>query len=199
MVARNNVKEEGAVPTSQIQAIFWTQRQRFIFAYYVFYAIIDVTLLGLISWNIHKHGNTWTNYPNGMYYHALGLGLFATIFTLLVSIFHWALGHLLLTFTFFACGVLFGTVAGILTATPFGHGLQCGNPVDRFPPQYRPFVDDCAKVTATNGLSWAMFALATAGFFFMLQDKYACTSKRDHVYINYEAPEPKKIHDEEEA
>ncbi|WOO78097.1 uncharacterized protein LOC62_01G001650 [Vanrija pseudolonga] len=198
MVAKNHGQQEVEAPTSQLQAIFWTGRQRFIFSYYVFYGILDVALLGLVSWNLHKHGNTWTNYPDGMYYHALGLGLFTTIFTLLFTIFHWALGHLLLTLTFFASGVFFGTVAGILTSTPFGHGLQCKNPVESFPPKYQPFYHDCRKVTATVGLAWALFALSVLGFFFMLQDKYSCVSKRNHVYIEYVAPEPKK-HDEEEA
>lgn len=130
----------------------------------------------------------------------LTLSLFATIFGLLFGMFHAWLSHFLMLFCMFASGVFFGTVAGILYYTPFGHGLQCGNPVDRFPAKYQPFVSECSRITAISGLSWAMFALSVIGFFFFFFDKFSIVSHRDHIYIPYEAPvKPVKIHHDEES
>jgi hypothetical protein len=129
------------------------------------------------------------NYPSSLYYHALGLNLFSTIFFLLVGLTHWWFSHLPLAFLLFAAGVFFGTSAGILTATPFGHGLWCRNPVEKFPANYQPFVSQCARVMAITGLSWALFGLAVIGFFFLLADKFSCVSKRDHIYAPYDTEE----------
>ena len=55
-----------------------------------------------------------------------------------------------------ATGVMFGTGAGIIYATPFGHGLQCSNSLDLIPVNWRPDFHWCRRVTAIEGLSWAM-------------------------------------------
>lgn len=180
------------VPTGRLGRVRWmfkTGRQTLIFCYYLLWICIDLSLLGLVSQQIHRYGNSQYNYPGALYYHALGLNLFSTIFFFIVALFHWALGHLPLTFLMFCAGVFFGTSAGILTETPFGHGLQCGNPLYKFPENYRPFVRECSRITAITGLSWAMFALAVIAFFFFLIDKFSCVSKRQHVYEPYPDPE----------
>lgn len=51
-----------------------------------------------------------------------------------------------------------GTGAGILQKSPFGRNLRCGDPVDSFPEAYQPYVNDCARVTAIEGLAWALCA-----------------------------------------
>lgn len=88
----------------------------------------------------------------------------------------------------FAGSVFFGIVAGLLTATPFGHGLKCGNPVESFPLQYQPFVSQCSRITAIVGLAWALFGLSVIGFFFFIFDKYSLVSKREHVYEEWVDP-----------
>jgi hypothetical protein len=51
---------------------------------------ISAGLLGLTAEQIHKHGGRETfDYPAQEYGHAMGLLLFAAIFGLLISIFHW--------------------------------------------------------------------------------------------------------------
>lgn len=97
-------------------------------------------------------------------------------------------------FLMLAAGVFFGTTAGILTLTPFGQSLRCGNPVESFPPNYQPFVGDCSRITAIVGLSWAMFALAVVGLFWFFADKYSCVSKRDHLYAPYVGPAKAEKH-----
>lgn len=177
--------EEKPAPTTRLGLTFSTTRQTLFVAFFTFFCAIDLSLLGLVSEQIHKYGNDWTSYPNGMFYHALGLALFATIFYLIFGLCHWALGHALILFCFFSAGVMFGTVAGILTATPFGHGLQCGNPVDSFPLQYQPFVNECSRITAIVGLSWTMFGLCVIGFFWFFFDKFSLQSRRANVYEPY--------------
>ncbi|KAL7421783.1 hypothetical protein Q5752_003554 [Cryptotrichosporon argae] len=176
------------VPRSRFAQMTSTRRQVVVLSFFILFFAIDVALLGLISQQLHKYGNTWTNYPNGMYYHALGLGLFSVIFGLLFAIFHWAAAHKVYLFMFLALGVFFGTVAGILYATPFGHGLKCGNPVSSFPSQYQPFVGQCSRITAIEGLSWALFGLSVIGFFATIADKFEFRSKRDYVYAPYAKP-----------
>lgn len=186
-------KKVDEAPKTRMGLLFSTTRQITIFTFFVLWCAIDVSMLGLVSQQIHKYGNHQENYPSNQYYHALGLGLFATIFYLLIGLTNWWFSHLPLTFLMFTAGIFFGTVAGILEDTPFGHGLQCDNPVDRFPVKYQPFVHECSRITAIEGLSWAMFALAVIGFFFLLQDKFSCASKRDHVYAPYVSDEEKKL------
>lgn len=115
--------------------------------------------------------------------------LFSTIFYLIFAIFHWVVGHKIMMFLFLSGGVFFGTIAGILTATPFGHGIQCKHNADHFSEPWRRFAGDCARIQAIVGLSWAMFGLNTIGFFWAISDKFSCVSKRDSVYAPYVAPE----------
>ncbi|EJT51034.1 hypothetical protein A1Q2_07149 [Trichosporon asahii var. asahii CBS 8904] len=115
--------------------------------------------------------------------------LFATIFYLLFALFHWKLGHKIMMFMFLSGGVFFGVIAGILTATPFGHGLQCKHNADHFSEPWRRFAGECARIQAIVGLSWALFGLNTIGFFWAIADKFSCVSKRDYVYAPYVAPE----------
>ncbi|RXK36510.1 hypothetical protein M231_06232 [Tremella mesenterica] len=166
--------------------IFSTSRQIFWFILFVLFIAVDVAELGLVSQQIHKYGRYAQNWPTGQYQHAMGLLLFSSIISLLFGIFHWALSLFLYLPIFLAMGVWWGTGAGIIESTPFGHGLQCGNPVDRFPTVWQPYVHECSRVTAIEGLAWAMFALSVVGLFFTFIDKFSITSRRNVVY-NIEA------------
>ncbi|WWD17732.1 hypothetical protein CI109_102173 [Kwoniella shandongensis] len=167
-----------------IRSVFSTTRQTFYAVFFILWFAIDVSLLGLVSQQIHKYGQEQSNYPSGKYQHALGLLLFSTLIGLLFSIFHWALGLTVYLPVFLAFGVWFGTGAGILEETPFGHGLQCKhiNDPSKFAPNWVPFLQECSRVTAISGLAWAMFALATIGFFWTIADKFSFVSKRSVVY-----------------
>ncbi|ORY32233.1 hypothetical protein BCR39DRAFT_564269 [Naematelia encephala] len=171
-------KGRAAAPKS----LFKSSRQIFYFSFFILWICIDVALLGLVSQQLHKYGNTYTNYPTGEYYHALGLLLFATIFALIIGLFHWVLNLGMFLVIFIANGVFFGTGAGIIEGTPFGHGLQCPNPVSAFPTAWQPFVSQCSRVTAIEGLAWAMFALSVIGLFYAFTDKFSIKSQRNILY-----------------
>lgn len=54
--------------------MLFTGRQKMIFFFFVLYACIDISMLGLISEQLQKYGNLNTRYPTLMFYHAIGLG-----------------------------------------------------------------------------------------------------------------------------
>ncbi|WVQ97565.1 hypothetical protein IAU59_004679 [Kwoniella sp. CBS 9459] len=174
-------------PRPSLKVVFSTARQVFYACFFILWFCIDVAELGLVSQQIHKHGRETADWPTGKVQHAMGLLLFSTIFGLLFCIFHWALGLGLYLPVFFMFGVFFGTGAGILEETPFGHGLQCKHKDDpsRFAQNWVPFLNDCSRFTAIEGLAWAMFALAVFGLFFTIADKFSFVSKRTAVYESY--------------
>ncbi|WRT64300.1 uncharacterized protein IL334_001231 [Kwoniella shivajii] len=176
-----------ATPRPSIRKIFGIGRQIFWASFFILWFCIDVAELGLVSQQIHKYGRETADWPTGEFYHAIGLLLFSTIIGLLFCIFHWAVGLSLYLPIFLAFGVWWGTGAGIIEATPFGHGLQCKHISDssRFPANWVPFLGECSRVTAIEGLAWAMFALSVIGLFFTFIDKFNFTSKRSDVYESY--------------
>jgi hypothetical protein len=177
------------VPKTRLQSTFSTGRQIGIFCFYVFLLCINVSFLGLISHQLHTYGNEWTSYPDGRFFHALGLGLFVCIFTMLFGLGHAWLNHMVLMFCHFATAVMVGTVAGLFTMTPFGHGLQCGNPIEKFPAKYQSFVGECAEYTAITGLAWAMFALNILMLVWLTQDAFSCVrTSNTHIYAPWEPP-----------
>lgn len=193
-----------------VRSLFSSTRHIFYVVLFTLWICIDIALLGLVSEQIHKYGRYRENYPTGKYQNALGLLLFSTIIGLLFGIFHWALGLTMYIPIFIAFGAWFGTGAGILEATPFGHGFQCRHTWDlsRFPANWQPYVGECSRVTAIEGLAWAMctfldtygwfianfvsdlVALSVFGLFWVIADKYNFTSKRSSVYELAEQGEP---------
>lgn len=141
-----------------VRTLFSSTRHIFYVVLFTLWICIDIALLGLVSEQIHKYGRYRENYPTAQYQNALGLLLFSTIIGLLFGIFHWALGLTMYLPIFLAFGVWFGTGAGILEPTPFGHGFQCRHTWDlsRFPANWQPYVGECSRVTAIEGLAWAM-------------------------------------------
>ncbi|GMK57168.1 hypothetical protein CspeluHIS016_0400020 [Cutaneotrichosporon spelunceum] len=183
------------VPKSRLASTFSTGRQIFIFCFYIFYLAFNIAFLGMVSDQLHRYGNVWTNYPDGRWYHSLGLGLFIGIFFTMVGMGHAWLNHPLLMFCHFAGAVMSGVVAGLFTATPFGHGLQCSNPVDSFPAKYQPFLGECRKITAITALAWTMFGLNTLALFWLAVDGFSCTRRNTSIYVPWEPPV--KVKDEE--
>ena len=92
--------EEGHRAKFSFKTLFSTKRQIFWFVFFVLWCAIDVALLGLVSQQIHNHGSQMNDWPTGQYQHAMGLLLFATIFSLIVGIFHFKLNLPALLFLF---------------------------------------------------------------------------------------------------
>nr|ADE10052.1 unknown [Tremella fuciformis] len=137
--------------------IFRSARQITYFVLFTLWICLSIVELGLVSQQIHRFGGRFrSDWPTQEYGHAMGLLLFTSIISLLFGLFHWALSLFLYLPIFLAMGVWWGTGAGIFESTPFGHGLQCGNPTASFPAAYQPYVSQCSRVTAIEGLAWAM-------------------------------------------
>lgn len=171
-----------APKTSLYSNIFRSTSQILFFSLFALWIPIAIAECGLVSYLIHKYGRPASDWPGAEYQHAINLGLFSSIVSILFGFFHWGLSLFMFLPIFLAHGVWWGTVAGILEKTPFGHGLQCGNPASSFPTAYVPFLNDCSKVTAIEGLAWAMFGLSVIGFFLTVFTKFDFTSVRNVVY-----------------
>lgn len=81
--------------------VFATGRQRFYFAFFIFWLVVNIALLGLVSQQIHAHGHQMSDWPTGKYQHAMGLLLFTTIFSTIIGVFHAWLNLPILMFLFF--------------------------------------------------------------------------------------------------
>ena len=81
-----------------------------------------------------------------------------------------------------AMATFFATGAGIIYATPFGHGLVCSADPSSFPSAWAGFTSDCTRITTIEGFSWIMFALSIIGLVGVIVDKYEVKSVRSAVY-----------------
>lgn len=171
-----------SAPQEGPRKLFSTARERVWLGFFILFGCIDVALLGLVSYIIHSHRNESSDYPGAEFYHAIGLLLFVSIFGLLIALSHAYLPLVMVMLALLVTGVMNGTGAGIIEQTPFGHGLQCKNPVDRFPANFQPYVSDCSRYTAIEGLAWALFALSVFGLFFAFADMFELRRRRSVVY-----------------
>ena len=119
-----------------------------------------VAELGLVSNQLHKYGDDYTNYGTKAYKHALGLLLFSTIASLLVLLAHPFVSVGMISFWSFVMAVFFGTSAGIIErVAPFtGHGCT-HQKVEAYPENWRPWVGECNHIVSIQGIAWALWAL----------------------------------------
>ncbi|WVR06003.1 hypothetical protein IAU60_003031 [Kwoniella sp. DSM 27419] len=181
-----------------LRKIFSTPRQIFYACFFILWFCIDAAELGLVSQQIHNHGRNESDWPTGQLQHGMGLLLFSSLISLVFCLFHWGVGLSLYLPIFLALGVFWGTGAGIIEKTPFGHGLQCKHIDDpsRFAENWRPYLGDCSRTTAIEGLAWAMFALSVFALFFVFMDKFSITTKRSAVYESVAEEGHAKLEDE---
>ncbi|EEB94267.1 hypothetical protein MPER_06942 [Moniliophthora perniciosa FA553] len=93
------------------------------------------------------------------YKHDLGLILFNCIYTFLFLVGHPFMSMGISIFFTLVGAVFWGTSAGILFAvTPF-RSYTCGNPVESFAPNWQPYVGQCSRIVALQGLCWAECAV----------------------------------------
>lgn len=141
-------------------------------------ALPAVSELGLVSQQLHKYGNSYLHYASKQYKHGLGLLLFSVIASLLVTLSHpWLsvactslpslpsnriliksfVNFIVISFSSFVMAVFFGTGAGIIQRTaPFtGHGCA-RKPLADYPQEWQPYVGECSRVVAIQGIAWAL-------------------------------------------
>jgi hypothetical protein len=92
-----------------------------------------------------------------------------------------------------AMSVFYATGAGIISATPFGHGLVCSNPIDSFSINWQTTYSDCSRIVTIEGFAWMMFALCIIGFFGIIIDKYEFVSTKKSIYEVDETRQNEKI------
>ncbi|KAK4702329.1 hypothetical protein P7C70_g3896, partial [Phenoliferia sp. Uapishka_3] len=165
----------------------WTARHIVYMCTYILVFCIACSELGLVSQQLHNGGDCNggdCDYPggNGLWKHDLGLLLFTVIWTLLVCLGHWKVNLFIGTFITFIAAVFWGTGAGVaFSVTPF-KSSTCGLPASHFNAKWAPFVSQCSRIVAIEGLAWANWALLTVLFFFQLSDMLTCTVARHEFY-----------------
>ncbi|KAG2005037.1 hypothetical protein CC2G_003536 [Coprinopsis cinerea AmutBmut pab1-1] len=127
-----------------------------------FFLIFGLTVseLGLVSSQLHKYGEGYTNYPSKGYKHTLGLLLFSVIWSLLGVLGHPWLGIGPTAIFSFSAAVFFGVGAGLIhLRTPF-QGHSCSSkPVEEYPVEWQPYAEECAIIVSIQGCAWALWAL----------------------------------------
>ncbi|KAJ2912929.1 hypothetical protein MD484_g7484, partial [Candolleomyces efflorescens] len=99
------------------------------------------------------------------YKHALGLLLFAVIFSLLILLSHPWLGVGFICVLSFTVAIFFGTGAGIINRTAPFKGTSCGRPASDYPEAWQPYAHECSRIVAIQGLAWALWGLYVFLFF----------------------------------
>lgn len=175
--------------------LFATRRTRLWFTLFVIFFAVNAAELGLVSQQIHERGTVVdvnTTWPGAEVEHVFGLLLFACLVSLLFAIFHWAFNLAIYVVVFFVLSTFWGVGAGVIERTPFGHGLQCHDRNNVFPPAYEAIRDQCTRWTAVEALAWTMFGLSIIGFVAALVDRFEIRAVKNQVY-------DLEVHDEEKA
>ncbi|PPQ63902.1 hypothetical protein CVT24_010369, partial [Panaeolus cyanescens] len=116
-----------------------------------------VAELGLVSYYLHKYGNTYEHYPSKEFKHVLGLLLCAVLISLIVSLTHFWLRVGLVAFTSFILAIFFATGAGVIQRTTPFKGTNCGHATERhWPDQWQPYAGECKNIVTMQGLGWGL-------------------------------------------
>ncbi|TEB21128.1 hypothetical protein FA13DRAFT_164644 [Coprinellus micaceus] len=116
--------------------------------------------LGLVSEQLHKYGDDYSNYGSKQYKHILGLLLFSVIVSLLVMLSHPFVGVPFITVCSLILAVFFGTAAGVIWQNTglFWKGTGC-RPAESIPENWRPFARECGRVVTIQAVAWSLFGL----------------------------------------
>ncbi|ESK85167.1 proteophosphoglycan 5 [Moniliophthora roreri MCA 2997] len=143
---------------------------------------IAASALGIVSYEFQRYGNTYEHYPAMEYKHDLGLILFSCIYTFLFLIGHPFISMGISIFFTFIGAVFWGTSAGILFAvTPF-RSYTCGNPVESFASNWQPYVGQCSRIVALQGLCWAEWGVLVFLLFGSIGHKFEFRSRPNATY-----------------
>ncbi|KAF9045398.1 hypothetical protein BJ165DRAFT_159450 [Panaeolus papilionaceus] len=139
---------------------------------FLFIFSFTVAELGLVSYYLHKYGNTYEHYPSKQVKHVLGLLLCATLISLLVSLSHYWLSVGFVAFTSFILAVFFSTGAGVIQRTTPFKGTNCGHATERqWPAQWQPYAGECKNIVAIQALGWGLaflyLSMLIGSFFYM--------------------------------
>jgi hypothetical protein len=130
-----------------------------------------------VSQQLHRYGNSTSNYPSAEFKHVLGLILFTVIFTFLLLIAHAFISFGVTAFFAFVGAVFWGVSAGVMwQVIPFYRSCQAA---DSYPSNWQPFVSQCSRLIAIEGISWTLWALFVILFIATLVHKLEVRTRPD--------------------
>ncbi|KAK2460938.1 hypothetical protein APHAL10511_007408 [Amanita phalloides] len=157
-----------------------------------FFLIFALTVaeLGLVSEQMHIHGNSAANYPTLQYKNVIGILLFSSIATLLFALTHFWASVSSIPFISLILAVFWGVGAGLLrTGTPY-RGTNCTTHAHaKYPPAFQPFAGLCKKVVTIQAIAWTEWALLIMLMVGSLAHKLTITAKPTPEEMYFEAPE----------
>ncbi|KAG6837590.1 hypothetical protein H0H93_007004 [Arthromyces matolae] len=157
-------KKEVEKETSVTAGNFWKSPRRAIYAVsWILLFCIAASVLGLVSEQLQRGGNSYANYGNMMFKHVLGILLFTVILTFLMFIGHFygSIG---------IAAVFWGVGAGVLYESCPYRAFNCGDndPMARFAGTRwgeERFFSQCSRIVAMQGLAWAACASPHSPYF----------------------------------
>ncbi|TFK38763.1 hypothetical protein BDQ12DRAFT_651100 [Crucibulum laeve] len=158
MPASAHTGEKGTGEVSRRKFVPSLRSILYALAFFLAFAL-TVTELGLVSQQLHKYGNQYTNYASMEYKNALGLLLAAVIMSLLFTLFHFQLGPGQAAFIAFILAVFFGTGAGVVFQTTPFKGTSCGRPASAYPEKWQPYAHECSKIVSIQAVAWTLWGL----------------------------------------
>ncbi|KAF8661993.1 hypothetical protein AX14_007132, partial [Amanita brunnescens Koide BX004] len=140
----------------------WRYSRRALAYGMTFFLIFALTVveLGLVSEQLHVHGNSDQHYPTLQFKNTIGLLLFVSIATLVFSLTHFWASVAAVPFISLILAIFWGVGAGLLrTGTPY-RGTRCTTHGHaHYPPAFQPFGGLCKKVISIEAIAWTEWAL----------------------------------------
>jgi len=170
----------------------WRYSRRALVYGIVFFLIFALTVveLGLVSEQLHEHGNSYANYPTKQYKHVIGLLLFASIATLVFTLTHFWTSVAMVPFISLTLALFWGVGAGLLrTGTPY-RGTNCTTHGHaHYPPVFQPYAGLCKKVVTIEAVAWTQWALLIFLLIGTLAHKLRISSKATPEEMYFAGPE----------
>ncbi|GAA5961423.1 hypothetical protein JCM8115_003444 [Rhodotorula mucilaginosa] len=135
--------------------------------------------LGITSYFLQKYGNIFNvqRYPDRYTMHTINLGLFNSIWTILICLGAYALPLIFLAFLVFTALVMWACVGGIFTVhVPFS-ASSCSTSSAK----WARFVGSCKYYVGLEALAWTLFGLMFVWFCLLIADVFMTKRKRHYM------------------
>ncbi|GAA5975473.1 hypothetical protein JCM10908_005172 [Rhodotorula pacifica] len=140
---------------------------------------VSAGALGITSYFLQRYGNIYNvdRYPDRYTMHTINLGLFNSIWSILIALGAYALPLIFLAFLVFSALVMWATIGGIFTVhVPFS-ASSCSTSSAK----WSRFVSSCHYYVALEALAWTLFGLMFVWFVMIIADVVMTKRKRHYL------------------
>ncbi|GAA5869586.1 hypothetical protein JCM3774_005487 [Rhodotorula dairenensis] len=135
--------------------------------------------LGITSYFLQKYGNIFNvqRYPDRYTMHTINLGLFNSLWTMLIAAGAYVLPLIFLAFLIFTALVMWACVGGIFTVhVPFS-ASNCSSSSAK----WARFTGQCGYYVGLEALAWTLFGLMFVWFVMIIADIVMTKRKRHYL------------------